>query len=549
MAKGARDIQLQELKDTISQLNTTVSAQTTVIVQLQKSIDDANAREAESQALMREKDQKIANLLEQIDYLTKKLFGTSSERRTDDIDGQLSLFDEAETLQNEEPDDPDIETVVKEYTRKSKTTLEEKLKGIPVEEVIVDVPDEDKICPQCGTELELIGKELIRREIEYIPAKVKVKEYISYHYGCPECKNTDEPYIIKATTEKKPLMKHSLASESAVAWTIYQKYANAMPLYRQEKDWKQYGIDLSRTTLANWIIYCSKNYFDPLYQFFHRKLLERNFLMADETPVQVLKEPGRRAESKSYMWVYRTGEDGLPPVILYDYSETRAGENANYFLKGFEGYLECDGYQGYNKVKGITRCCCWAHVRRYLIDAVPKGKQYDYSNPAVQGVQYCNKLFEIEDSINKKHVSYEERYTLRLQKEKPVLEAFFAWLDSLNPVKNSRLDKAVTYISNRREFLITYLEDGRCSFSNNASENAIRPFTVGRKNWLFSDSPAGATASATIYSIVEMAKANDLNIYKYIEYILSQRPSKSWTDDQLELIAPWNPEVLANCKN
>ncbi len=549
MAKGARDIQLQELKDTISQLNTTVSAQTTVIVQLQKSIDDANAREAESQALMREKDQKIANLLEQIDYLTKKLFGTSSERRTDDIDGQLSLFDEAETLQNEESDDPDIETVVKEYTRKSKTTLEEKLKGIPVEEVIVDVPDEDKICPQCGTELELIGKELIRREIEYIPAKVKVKEYISYHYGCPECKNTDEPYIIKATTEKKPLMKHSLASESAVAWTIYQKYANAMPLYRQEKDWKQYGIDLSRTTLANWIIYCSKNYFDPLYQFFHRKLLERNFLMADETPVQVLKEPGRRAESKSYMWVYRTGEDGLPPVILYGYSETRAGENANYFLKGFEGYLECDGYQGYNKVKGITRCCCWAHVRRYLIDAVPKGKQYDYSNPAVQGVQYCNKLFEIEDSINKKHVSYEERYKLRLQKEKPVLEAFFAWLDSLNPVKNSRLDKAVTYISNRREFLITYLEDGRCSFSNNASENAIRPFTVGRKNWLFSDSPAGATASATIYSIVEMAKANDLNIYKYIEYILSQRPSKSWTDDQLELIAPWNPEVLANCKN
>lgn len=541
VARGARDIQLQELKDTISQLNTTISAQTTVIVQLQKTLQDAESREAEHQ-------KREAVLQEQIDYLTKKLFGASSERRHEEIDGQLSLFDEAETLQSDDILVPDVETIVKEHKRKAKTTLEEKLKGIPVEEVVVDIPDEDKICPQCGTPLEYIGKELIRRELEYIPAKVKVKEYVSYHYGCPECKNTDEPYIIKAKLDKKPLMKHSLASESSVAWTIYQKYGNALPLYRQEKDWEQYGIELSRTTLANWIIYCSKHYFDPLYQFFHRKLLERNFLMADETPVQVLNEPGRRAESKSYMWVYRTGEDGLPPIIMYGYSETRAGENAKNFLKGFEGYLECDGYQGYNKVPGITRCCCWAHVRRYLIDAIPKGKQYDYTNPAVQGVQYCNKLFEIEDSINCKKVSYEERHKLRLQKEQPVLEAFFEWLDSQNPVRNSRLDKAVNYINHRREFLTSYLEDGRCSFSNNASENAIRPFTVGRKNWLFSDSPAGATASATVYSIVEMAKAHELNIYEYIKYILSQRPSKDWSDEQLETIAPWSRDVIEKCK-
>ena len=504
-------------------------------------MQDAESREAEHQ-------KREAVLQEQIDYLTKKLFGASSERRHEEIDGQLSLFDEAETLQSDDILVPDVETIVKEHKRKAKTTLEEKLKGIPVEEVVVDIPDEDKICPQCGTPLEYIGKELIRRELEYIPAKVKVKEYVSYHYGCPECKNTDEPYIIKAKLDKKPLMKHSLASESSVAWTIYQKYGNALPLYRQEKDWEQYGIELSRTTLANWIIYCSKHYFDPLYQFFHRKLLERNFLMADETPVQVLNEPGRRAESKSYMWVYRTGEDGLPPIIMYGYSETRAGENAKNFLKGFEGYLECDGYQGYNKVPGITRCCCWAHVRRYLIDAIPKGKQYDYTNPAVQGVQYCNKLFEIEDSINRKKVSYEERHKLRLQKEQPVLEAFFEWLDSQNPVRNSRLDKAVNYINHRREFLTSYLEDGRCSFSNNASENAIRPFTVGRKNWLFSDSPAGATASATVYSIVEMAKAHELNIYEYIKYILSQRPSKDWSDEQLETIAPWNQDVIEKCK-
>ncbi len=189
-------------------------------------------------------------------------------------------------------------------------------------------------------------------------------------------------------------MKHSLASESSVAWTMYQKYANGLPLYRQEKDWKQYGIELNRSTLANWIIYCASNYFDPVYDYFHRELLKRDFLMADETTTQVLDEPGRRPQSKSYMRLYRTGEDGNPTIILYGYSETSAGDNAKAFFNGFKGYLECDGYQGYNKVPDIKRCSCWAHVRRYLIDAVPKGKQYNYSKPAVQGIQYCNKLFE-----------------------------------------------------------------------------------------------------------------------------------------------------------
>lgn len=542
MARDTKDIQLRELKDTISQLNTTIAAQTQLIVSLQETLTAAKEREAEQ-------SKQNAVLKEQIDFLTKKLFGSSSERRTDDIAGQLNLFNEAECYQNEETTVSDIETTVKSHTRRAKTTLEEKIKGIPVEEVIVDISAEDKICPQCGTDLELIGRETIRHEIEYIPAKVKVKKYVSLHYGCHECKETDEPYIIKATTENRPLMKHSLASPSSVAWTMYQKYANSIPLYRQEKDWKQYGIELSRSTLANWIIYCSSHYFEPMYEYFHRKLLEREFLMADETTTQVLDEPGRRPQSKSYMWLYRTGEDGRPVIILYGYSETRAGDNAKTFLKGFKGYLECDGYQGYNKVPDIKRCSCWAHVRRYLIDAVPKGKQYDYGNPAVQGVQYCNKLFEYEDWINKKQVSYEERHKLRLQKEKPILEAFWSWLELQNPIKNSRMDKAINYIKNRRDTLETYLEDGRCSFSNNLSENAIRPFTVGRKNWLFSESPDGAKASATVYSMVEMAKAHDLNIYKYLNFLLEQRPSKEWTDDQLEKLAPWSSEVKSLCNN
>ncbi len=415
--------------------------------------------------------------------------------------------------------------------------------------MILELPEEEQLCPVCSTHLEPIGQDFVRRELEYIPAKVKVVEYYSTHYGCPECKtgSNDTPVILKAETPA-PLMKHSPASSSAVAWTMYQKYANAIPLYRQEKDWKQYGVELSRTTLANWIIYCASHYFQPMYDYFHRKLLERNFAMADETRIQVLNEPDRKAETDSFMWLFRSGEDGLLTIIFYGYSPTRAGQNAADFLSGFQGYLETDGYQGYNKVPGIKHCCCWAHTRRYFIDAVPKGKQYDYGQPAVQGVQFCNQLFFTEYSIHKKHCSYEKRKQLRLEKEKPVLEAFWSWLDKQRPVRNSRMYKAVQYTLNRKPYLETYLEDGRCSFSNNLSENAIRPFTIGKKNWLFSSSVEGAEASAVTYTMVEMAKAHDLNIYGYLKYLLEHCPSANMTDEQLDELAPWS-EKLQSIKN
>ncbi len=219
------------------------------------------------------------------------------------------------------------------------------------------------------------------------------------------------------------------------------------------------------------------------------------------------------------------------------------------FLEGYSGYLETDGYQGYNNLPGIRRCSCWAHIRRYFIDAVPKGKQYDYSQPAVQGVQYCNRLFAIEDSINKKYPGdYEKRNQMRLEKEKPVLEAFWSWLDQQKPVRNTRMDKAVNYVLNRRDTAETYLEDGRCSFTNNLSENAIRPFAVGRKNWLFSSSVEGANGSAVVYTMVEMAKAHGLNIYEYLKFLLEHRPSKEMTDEQLAELAPWS-EKLQSIKN
>jgi hypothetical protein len=272
--------------------------------------------------------------------------------------------------------------------------------------------------------------------------------------------------------------------------------------------------------------------------------------MMDETPIQVLHEDGRRAQTKSYFWLIRTGEDGLNPIILFNYTPTRAGENAKQFLNGIAPgfYLMADGYQGYNKVNETNRCCCYAHIRRYLLEAIPKGQEKDYAHPAVQGVLYYDKLFAYERSYKEKGLSYKQIEKRRLKDQQPVIEGFLTWLEQVNPGTNSKLKKAVTYIQNRKDCLMTYLKDSRCSLSNNLSENSIRPVTVGRKNWLFSDSPDGAMANALCLTIVEMAKSYNLNLYEYLNFVLQHRPNKKMSEEELSKLAPWNEEVLNICK-
>ena len=532
MADSSKDIQLRELKDMIHDLQKMIKT-------LQATVDAANKRE---EALTQERD----NLKEEVDLLRKKLFGTSSEKRVLDIPGQLNFFNEAELEQDpalaqvEELEASSSEKTPKK--RKARATDAERFKGIPVEKEYLDLSEKEKNCPVCGTALKQIGEEFVRRELVFIPARLKVREYYSRNYECPQCSQHGIP-VIKKGKDGRPHMLYGMACAGTVAWVMYQKFCNALPYFRQEKDWKQYGASITRKTMANWVIQNSEAFFLPMYEYFQRKLLEREFAMANETPLQVLHEPGRRAQTQSYMWLFRSGEDGLPPIILYKYSETRAGENAVDFLRGFKGYLMCDGYSGYNKVPDAKRTACWAHIRRYLTDAIPKGKALDYTQPSVQGVMYINQLFHLEDIIKAKHTSFDAIKKARLEKEKPVVEGFLSWLDQQAPVRGSRMDKAVTYIQNRRSYLTTYLEDGRCSFSNNLSENAIRPFTVGRKNWLFCDTPNGAQASALVYSMVEIAKANGVNVYHYLTYLLEKMPSDRMSDEELELLAPWNENV------
>ena len=539
MTRDSADSLLQrELLDTIKGLRS-------VIDNLQTTIDDLRKALAESQ-----ERERLAK--EQIETMTKRLFGRSSEKHMVQSEGQLDFFNEVELEADKHPEeeylyeeDPDLDSEKKTKNRKPRTVRREMFKGLMVEEVVLDLPDEEKVCVKCGSPLEMIGQKVIRENLKFVPPRLTVVRTIVRTYGCPKCKKEKAEVV----SEKAPdaLIPHSYASESVVAHAMYQKFVNAVPLYRQEKDWEQMGALMSRGNLGRWIKICSDEYFAPLYEYFHRLLLNRQFAMADETRIQVLKEPERNPETESYMWLFRSGEDGLPPLILYRYTETRAKSNAKEFLKGFNGYLMTDGYQGYNNLPDIAREACWAHIRRKFCDAIPAGKRDDLSEPAVQGVQYCDKLFAIERYCRTNGFNFEQRHKFRNKKAPNVLKAFWSWLDTQNPVKGSRMDKAVTYAQNQKPYAETYLQDGRCSLSNNPSENSIRPFTVGRKNWLFCDTPGGAHASATVYTMVEMAKAHGLNVEKYLTFLLEKRPHADWSDEDLEKLAPWSEEAKVYC--
>lgn len=540
MPRSAKDIQLTELKDTILKLNELVSAQT-------KSMDSLNRT-------IEELRQELSNKQAEVDYLKSKLFGSSSEKLKVPFPGQMNFFEE-EPQDDRIPEiiEPEIiEVTAHKRERKSKATYEEMFDNLPHRQVIADtLTEEEKLCPVCGTEMVAIGTEVARTELVFHPAYLERVDYMATTYECPACKDSLEPQFIK-DEGVAPLIPHSYVSAGLAAHVMYGKFINALPYYRQEKDFEnQFGVKIGRGTMAHWTIYCAQNYFLPMVGYFHRLLTKRKFVAGDETPIQVLKEADRRPQSKSYVWLFRSGDDGLNPIIIYQYHPTRNGDAAaKFFQESAPGtYINVDGYAGYNKLKNFKRCCCYAHIRRYFLEAIPKGKEKDYTDPAVQGFLYCNKLFEYERSYREKGLSYKQIYNRRLKDQKPVVEAFLAWINKQNAPNGSRLARALTYARNQQSYMMTYLEDGHCSISNNLSENAIRPVTVGRRNWLFCDSTDGADASMMVYSLLETARANGLNPQKYLEYLLEARPNANMSDEELENMAPWNPTVQECCVN
>ena len=538
MPRSAKEIQLIELKDTVSQLNELVRTQVKTMDSLNKTIEELR--------------QELRNQKAENDYLKSKLFGSSSEKTP--FPGQLNLF-------MEEPADDRIPVAIEpeeinvtshKRSRKPKATYEEMFENLPHQIIQVDaLSEEERYCPICDTVMKPIGKEVVRTELKYHPAKLERIDYVANTYACPECKDSLEPTFAKDFV-KEPLVPHSYVSAGLAAHVMYAKFINALPYYRQEKDFlNQFGVKISRGTMAHWTIYCAQNYFKPVIDYLGRLLNQRRFVAADETPIQVLKEEGRRAQTKSYVWLFRSGEDGKPPIILFQYHSTRNGDAAaEFFHDAASGtYIMVDGYAGYNKLKQFKRCSCYAHIRRYFVEAIPKGKETDYQDPSVQGMLYCNKLFEYERTYRIKGLSYKQIYNRRLKDQKPVIEAFLSWAEKQTPIRGSRLAKAITYVLNQRPYMMTYLEDGHCSLSNQISENAIRPVTVGRKNWLFCDSTDGADASMAVYTLLETARANGLNPLKYLEFLLDARPNDKMTEEELEELTPWSKIVQECCVN
>jgi transposase len=467
-------------------------------------------------------------------------FGQSSEKRVYVMEGgteQLQIFNEAEKEQDVKAEEPTPETfTVKEHKRAKKRTQEEILADLPVEEAVYELGGDQLICAKCSGTLRMIGKDLVRKEIITIPAQTKLLYYYSCSYACDCCeKETGNASIYKAQTPP-PLMKHSMASPASVADIMTKKYVDGLPLYRQEQIWKRSGVQLSRNTLANWVIQCSQGWLKPIYKRLKKHLLEEPLIGADETIVQVLKEPDRPATSDSRMWVYTTGSQAKRQIRIFEYQPTRGAEHPKRFLSGFKGLLQTDGYVSYDKVEDVTRCGCWAHTRRKWREAMPKGATKETSKAAI-GFDYCNKLFAMEKELNKKQGGRDDRARLM----KPIMEAYWDWLDTVNPESGSKLETAANYSKNQKVYLCTFLSHKEADISNNLAENCIRPFVIGRKNWLFCDTVKGADSSAIVYSMVETAKANGVDPYAYLLRVLTYMPylGKTPPNEELDKLMPW----------
>jgi transposase len=493
---------------------------------------------------------KIAYYEEQLRRERIRRFGQSSEMLHE---GQISFFNEAEQESESfhlEPKD-EVNTVAgkKQKGRKKAIT-----KNLPRKQIDHILSAEEQTCPKCGNGLSEMKTE-IRTEIEWVPAKAIAVDHVRHFYVCRNCdKNGTEGTIIAAEAPNG-MFRNSLASPSLVSDIIYKKYGLAQPLYRQERELKRLGLPLDRKTLSNWMIKAAKTYLEVLYDKMHEDLLTHKIIHSDDTEVEVLREPGRKAASKSYMWLYRTGSGTDRPIVLYEYTQGRGAEFPITFLEGYSGYLQADGYVGYHRLEreegagppGVIISGCWAHARRGFTDVI-KGlsPSAEISGSITEkALGYIGALFKIEKEASE--FSAEARFALRMEKAAPIIDEFFAWLKTVQDGCAGSLAKAVNYCVNQERYLRNYLLDGNLESTNNRAERSIKPFVIGRKNWIFCNTPNGAAASAILYSIVETAKENGLDAGMYMEYIFTAFKDADTADLNLEDFMPWSLSLPPSC--
>ena len=513
-----------------------------VILSMQDQISQLNAN--------------MERLIEQIAEANSKRYGRSSEK-LETISGQLELeliFNEAEALtETLYVVEPVEEDVIQPRHRKSKGKREADLKDLPVE-VISHTLSEERLQDVFGTDGWKQLPDEIYKRVRVQPAVYTVEEHHVAVYA-----GKDNQTIIKVD-RPKDLLRNSLLTPSLAASIMNAKYVNGLPLYRISQEFLRNDIHISRQVMANWMIQCADRYLGILYDRLHKEMYRFHVLQADETPVMVTKD-GRPANSKSYMWIYRTGKSYTDtPVILYEYQRTRKSDHPEEFLKDFKGIMVCDGYSAYRKLDrknpDIIFAGCWSHARRRFTEALkalPKTAQKNAKETVdYEAVSRIAAIYHLDNQMEGQPAKVRKMY--RQANIRPLVEAFFAWakeIQSKNQLSRGKTLDGINYCINQEASLKAFLEDGDIPMDNNATESALRSFCLHKHTWKLIDSLDGANASAIIYSITETAKANNLNPFRYLEYVLTVL--KDHQDDRdygfIDDILPWSEKLPEICRN
>ena len=498
-------------------------------------------------------DAKLQLVLEQLAVSNNKRFGKSSEKMAPDnqivfmeVDGEFVFFNEAEAVAAITEYDEDVPEKPKSKKTKGKRSLV--ISNIPTVEVSHKMTEEE-LTKEFGENGWYQLEDEIYSRYRFTPAKIEIEEH---HVGVYKSKKDNH---FKKAEHPAYLLRNSLVSPSLLAGVINAKYVNAIPLYRQEQEFFRYGLEISRREMAHWTILCTERYLSLLYDCMHKKLYDYHVLQADETPVRVTKE-NRTEGSKHYMWVYRTGKMYQDkPIVLYDYQPTRNTSHPRKFLKDFRGICVTDGYQVYHTLEeerdDLTVAGCWAHARRRFDEAVkalPKAKRNE--SLAYLALKQIQAIYREEKKLADE--SAEKRLQHRQLIIKPMVDAYFAWVkENVHKVSaKGKTHNGFSYSINQEKYLRVFLEDGEVPIDNNAAEQSIRGFCIGKKNWMMIDTIAGAESSAILYSIAETAKANNLKPYDYFEYLLSEIPNHMDDKDLsfLENLLPWSEQLPAQCR-
>ncbi|WP_341299426.1 IS66 family transposase [Lysinibacillus sp. FSL H8-0500] len=528
----------------MNDLENASTKQTERLIQLlEQQLAHSNEQNDELTNKLDQSLKQIEVLTEQVRQLTKALYRSKSEKsKYQAPDRQVSLFENDPSFnESEQTEEQSTEAVSYTITRKKTNKKRNDSFHEEIEMEEIHHHPANLVCDCCRGEMVEFTSILVREEARFIPATMKRVQHFEHVYECKSCKKDAlQKAQIKRGKAPQGAIQRSIAGPTVLAKLIYDKFIQYLPLYRQVNEWERYGLYTNDKNLSNWVIRVAEDWLQPLYDLMKQLVTEKSVLHIDETYAQIIKRSdGKSAQSNAYNWVCRSVQSEGFIIVLFKSALSRGRAVLEDLIKGFKGTVICDGYSAYGQLPHVQFANCWAHVRRYWLKA-------DSKNGRI-GVAYCDRLFQIERKI--KHFSLEERVQIRQQEAKPIVDEFFDWIDRSPFFGKNAIAKAAEYTLSRKAALMMFLENGNVAIDNNPAENAIRPNVMGRKNWLFSVSEAGAKANAICLSLAETAKANGIDFYQYLVKLMTELPNVLF-HQQPEILhnyLPWSENIQATC--